>query len=154
MITFEVKGLKEMGEQLRNLPEKLARRALARAVFEGARVIRTEGRAKARVGTKTYKDWRGKTHRPGLLKKSGVMAKKMKTRDWRTTVIYGVGFSKLGWYGRFVERGKSKKHKQARHPFIAPLLEERGQEAVDALKRRLGEELGKIARETPGLVVK
>ncbi len=154
MITFEVKGLKEMGDKLAQLPGKIGRKILARAVFEGARLIRTEGRARAPVGTKTYRDWRGKVHRPGLLKKSGVMAKKLKTRDWQRTVVYGIGFSKRGYYGKWIERGKSKRHRQAARPFVVPLLESKGREVVDVFTRSLGDQLTELIKETPGLEVR
>ena len=154
MITFEVKGLKEMGDQLAKLPGKIARRALAAAVREGANVVRAQARMSAPVGTKTYKDWKGRSHRPGFLRKSGVISKKLRSKDWQTTALYGVGFSKRGYYGKWIERGKSKKHKQEAHPFVIPALEAKAEETVQAIKRRLGEELGKIVRETPGLRLK
>jgi hypothetical protein len=153
-ITFEVKGLKEMGDQLAQLPAKIARRALAVSTFAGARVIREAGRSGAPVGTKTYKDWRGRTHHPGYLRKFGVVAKKLKTKDWRNTVIYGVGFSKRGYYGKWYERGKDKKHHQAAKPWIVPLLDPMREQIVEAIKARLGEEIRKIARGIPGLTVK
>jgi HK97 gp10 family phage protein len=152
--TFEVKGLKEMGDQLAQLPGKIARRALAAAVREGANVIRTAGRQAAPVGTKTYKDWKGRIHRPGLLRKSGVITKKMRPKDWQSTVLFGVGFRGRGYYGRWVERGKSKKHRQAPHPFLVPAFEAKGEEAIQAIKRRLGEELVSIIHSTPGMRVK
>jgi HK97 gp10 family phage protein len=151
MITFEIKGLKEMGDRLAQLPGKIARRALAAAVREGAGVIRTEARQRAPVGTKIYKDYRGKTHRPGVLRKSGVIYKKLKSRNWRTTVLFGVGFSKRGYYGRWVERGKSKKHRQVAQPFVVPAFEATAEKAAEKLKDRLGRELEKIVRETPGM---
>lgn len=154
MITWEVHGLKEMGKQLEALPAKLARRALAASVREGAAVIRVRARAEAPLGIKIYKDYRGRTHRPGFLRKSGVVMKKMKTRDWRSTVLFGLGFSKRGFYGKWVERGKAKKHKQSPNPFVLPAFEATAQQAVEKLKSRLGEELAKIIRESGGMSVK
>ncbi len=153
-LTFEIKGLKEMGDKLAQLPGKIARRALAAGVRQAANLVRDAARAKAPVGTKTYKDYRGKIHRPGLLKKSGVASKKLRPREWQNTALYGIGFSKRGFYGKFVERGKSKKHKQAPNPFVVPTLEEKGPAAIEALKERLGDELAKIVREIPGLSLK
>ncbi|MCJ7564823.1 MAG: HK97 gp10 family phage protein [Candidatus Aminicenantes bacterium] len=153
-LTFEIKGLKEMGDQLAQLPGKIARRALANAVRQGANIIRDAARAKAPVGTKTYKDYRGKTHRPGLLRKSGVISKKLKTKDWQSTALYGVGFSKRAFYGKWIERGKAKKHRQAPAPFVVPTLDEKAPDVIEAIKERLGSELEKIVRETPGLSLK
>lgn len=153
-ITFEVKGLKEMGDKLAQLPGKIARRALAAATLQGANVIRTAAREAAPTGTKTYKDWRGKTHRPGTLKKFGVVSKKLRPRDWQTTALYGVGFSKRAFYGRWIERGKDKKHHQAARPFVVPRLEEKRDEIVQAIKSRLGEEILRIVAATPGLSIK
>ena len=153
-ISVEIKGLKEMSDQLAQLPGKIARRALTAAVREGVNVWRAAARARAPVGTKTYKDWRGKTHRPGLLKKSGVITKKLKVRDPQNTALFGVGFSKRSYYGKWIERGKAVKHTQAARPFVVPVLEQKGEEAVRALKKRLGEELAAIVKSTPGLSLK
>ena len=153
-LQIEIKGLKEMGDALAKLPGKIARNALAAAVREGANVVRAQARAQAPVGTKTYKDYRGKTHRPGLLKKSGVISKKLKVRDWQSTVLFGVGFSKRAFYGKWIERGKSKKHQQEAAPFVVPALEQKKEEIVGTIKKRLGEELARIANSTPGLVIK
>jgi HK97 gp10 family phage protein len=154
MITFEIKGLKEMGDELAKLPAKIARRALAAAVREGANVVRTRARATAPIGTKTYKDYRGKTHRPGLLRKSGVISKKLRPRDWQNTALFGVGFSKRGYYGRWIEWGKSKKHKYAPHPFVLPAMEQTARQVVETLKSRLGRQLEGIVRESRGLIIK
>ena len=151
---FKVTGLKEMEAQLLQLPAKVARNALAVAVNEGARVIRDAARPKAPVGTKTYKDYRGKTHHPGLLRRFGVVTKKMKARDWRTTVLYGVGFSKRGFYGKWIERGKSRKHHQAPKPFVVPLLGSLKEQVVNAIKIRLGKRLEEIIKATPGMRVR
>jgi HK97 gp10 family phage protein len=153
-ITFEVKGLKEMGDQLAQLPAKIARNALAAAVREGANVVRTDARARAPVGIKSYKDYRGKMHRPGLLKKSGVATRKLRTPDWRTTALFGVGFSKLGFYGRFIERGKNRLHHQAPQPFVVPSFEAAVTRVIDAIKARLGLEIRVIVSRIQGLIVK
>lgn len=154
MITFEVKGLKEMGDQLAELPGKIARRALAAAVRQGAIIIRDEARPHAPVGTKTYKDWRGKTHRPGLLRRSGVVYKKLRPSNWQTTALYGVGFSKLAFYGRWIERGKNRLHHYAPHPFVVPAMEASAQRAIDAVKERLHTEIEVIFTEMSGVTVK
>ena len=153
-ITFEVKGLKEMAAQLEQLPAKIARRALAAATLQGANVVRTAGREAAPVGTKTYKDYKGKIHRPGTLKRFGVVSKKLRPRDWQTTALYGVGFSKRAFYGRFYERGKNRLHHQMPRPFVVPQLEAKRDEIVQAIKNRLGEELLRIVVAIPGLIVK
>ena len=154
MITFEVKGLKEMENVLVQLPGKIARRALATAVLEGANIIRDQARASAPVGTKTYKDWKGRTHRPGLLRKRGIVSRKLRPREWQSTALYGVGFSKAGFYGRWIERGKDKKHHQVPRPFVLPLLEALKEKVVEKIKSILGRELVVIIHETPGLKIK
>jgi HK97 gp10 family phage protein len=150
--TFEVKGLKEMEDRLLQFPEKIGRNILAAATHEGARLLRDAARGKAPIGTRTYKDWKGRTHRPGYLRKFGEVTKKLKTKNWQTTVVYGVGFSKRGFYGRFIERGKSKKHHQEPRPFILPLLDPMKEQIVEAIKRRLGERMDEVIREIPGLI--
>jgi HK97 gp10 family phage protein len=153
-LTIEVKGLKEMGDQLAQLPGKIARRALTAAVREGANVVRTDARARAPLGTKSYKDYRGKMHRPGLLRKSGVATRKLRSPDWRTTALFGVGFSKLGFYGRFLERGMNKKHHYAPHPFVVPSFEAAVDRVIEAIKARLGLEIRVIISEVKGLIAK
>jgi HK97 gp10 family phage protein len=152
LFTFEVRGLREMGEQLAKLPDKIARRALAAAVREGASVIRARARETAPIGTKTYKNWQGRTHRPGLLRKSGVNMKKLKSRNWQTTVVFGVGFSKRGYYGRWIERGKSKKHHYTPHPFVVPAFKENVIQAVQAVREKLGQRIEVIFKEMKGVI--
>ena len=154
MITFEVHGLKEMGDVLTQLPGKIARRALAAATLEGANVIRDQARANAPVGTKTYKNWKGRIHRPGLLRRSGVVSRKLRPQNWESTALYGVGFSRAGFYGKWIERGMDKKHHYAPHPFVVPLLDAMKDRVVEKIKSRLGMEVAMIIQQTPGLKIK
>ena len=151
MFTYEIRGLKEMGDELSRLPGKIARRMLAASVRKGAVLIRTEARASAPIGTKTYKDYRGKTHRPGLLRKYGIVHKKLRPKNWQTTALYGIGFSKRGFYGRWVEKGKNKKHRQEPHPIIVPAMERRAIEAIEEIKNELGIQLDLLIKEIPGV---
>jgi len=154
LITFEVKGLKEMGDQLGQLPVKIARHALGQAVKAGAMVIRDAARPRAPLGTRAHKDWRGKMHRPGTLRRTGVLLKKLRTSNWQTTQLYGIGFSKIGFYGKWIERGKAKKHHYDPHPFIVPTMEENAEKAIAAIKRELGIQLWEIGGKIPGVIVK
>lgn len=155
--TFEVKGLQEMQRELMKLPEKIQRKVLHKAVREGAKVIRDLARPKAPIGTKIYRDWRGRPHAPGLLRKSGVVHKKLSLRQARRAgadSLFGVGFSKRAFYGRFVERGKGKKHHMTPRPFVVPTFEAAAHRAAEIIRDGIGRGLAAIAAELKGITVK
>lgn len=134
-ITFEVKGLKELERELLQLPDKIARRSLARAAAAGARMVRDKARENARAIGLVDK---------GRLVKS-IRVKKKKTRDWRTTQIYGIGHGGKGWYGRLYEYGfKTPVGERKHRPHIRPALDENAEQVAQAVKDRLDAEIRQI----------
>lgn len=90
-IDVEVKGLKELEESLKRLPDDLARTALAQAVFAGAKVVRDEAKRLCPVET-------------GNLRES-IRIKRKKNPGWKNaTVLYQVG------PGRSRKKGKDGKY--------------------------------------------
>lgn len=100
----EVKGFKELDEELKNLPLKLQKKAFQDAAKSGAKVIMEEARKKIPV---RVKEWEGANYGrpPGTLKRKGLSIKKAKTII-KGTILYNVFTNKkYGWYGLWVERG-------------------------------------------------
>jgi len=134
-IIFEIKGLKELEQELLKLPDKIARRALARAAAAGARIVRTGARKNARAAG---------LYDSGALVKS-IIVRKKRHANWRTTQIYGIGHRGKGWYGRLYEYGFKKPVGERRHrPHIRPALDENAERIASAVKNRLDEDIRKI----------
>lgn len=146
----EVKGLKELDEFLKQLPEQIQRRALQQATLAGARVIRDSaaGRAPMRYfppgPMKAYKS-SSKYRLPGFLRAS-VKVWRLK-KDAKGTVSYAVGARGLAFYGRFVEFGT--RFVGAR-PFLRPALDAMHLWAIEAvaavLRQKIEKEIAKQSR--------
>ncbi len=137
---FEVTGFKELERELLQFSDRLARRSLARATAEGARVVRTEARLIARaIGL----------YETGALVKS-IRVKKERTRNWRTTAVYSIGHSGKGWYGALHERGF---HPGGGDTFVQnvhlrPALDQNVHRIIDAVRIRLAKEIKVMRFET------
>ncbi len=101
-INIEVKGLKELEQTLKRLPDELAIKALASAAFAGAAVVRDEAKRLCPVDS-------------GNLRRSIRIKRKRSLRQNAAAVIYQVGpgrsgkkdgkYSVNGYYGHLVEFG-------------------------------------------------
>ena len=143
-ITFEIKGLKELEQELLKLPDKIARRCLARAAAAGARIVRDKARENAR--REFYSSAPDEKERPhtGELAKA-IRVRKKRTYNWRTTQIYGIGFLGKGWYGRLYEYGfKNPIGKRIQRATIRPALDENAEQAANAVKEQIEKEIMKI----------
>ena len=149
MADFEIKieGLDELKRELSQFPEQLQKKALDKAVRAGSRIIVKAARNKA---PKRAQQWEGMKYPnpPGTLKK-GIKAEKARRMPvyFRRDII---GFSPIAWYGALVERGhkivrkgKTIAHVAAR-PFLRPAFDENQGKVIDAMKEKLGDEIGKI----------
>lgn len=108
---FEIKGLKELDEELKNLPLKLQKKAFQDAMKEGARVIKEEvvKRVPIRV-----KEWEGANYGrpPGTLKRKGFSIMKSK-KGAKNVIGYNVvANKKYGWYAWWVEKGHQRVSKK------------------------------------------
>lgn len=145
-LEFEVKGLSELKENLKRLPQRLQEKALASAVLAGAGVIRDEARRLCPKKT-------------GRLAKS-IVAKKVRDKN-RMGVTYQVG-PKL-FYGHMVEFGTSPHEIKAKKlgkvlklsrwrnvyarviehpgapakPFLRPAFDNKFKEATEKLRQAL-----------------
>lgn len=128
-VSFEVTGFKELQKSLMQFGPRLARRSLARAVSSGAAIVRTEARLKARSQG---------LYKTGNLVKS-IRIKKLKTRDWKTTQIYGIGHSGKGWYGALFEG--LFKDPQRHRPHLRPALDENQTKIINTIRLRLEKEI-------------
>jgi len=135
LFTVDVKGLKELDDFLRTLPEQIQRKALVQATAAGARVIRDSARGRVPVGhhppIKVGKK-ATKARLPGFLRASiGTWRIKNGARG---TVTYGVGARGYAFYGKFLEFGT--KYISAR-PFLRPALDAAYLRAIDAVGKAL-----------------
>lgn len=117
-----IKGLKELDEELRNLPLKLQKKAFQDAVKSGARVIRDEVRKRTPVRTK---EWEGANYGrpPGNLKRRGFSVLKSKKPPKGIVAYNVVANKKSGWYAWWVEKGhqriSKKKFKGERYKYTS-----------------------------------
>ena len=108
---LEIKGLKELDNELKNLPLKLQKEAFQDALKEGARVIKEEIVKRTPVRTK---EWEKANYGrpPGTLKRKGFTI--MKSRKVpRDVIAYNVvANKKYGWYAWWVEKGHQRVSKK------------------------------------------
>lgn len=146
---MHVKGLRELQDALRGLPDKVATKHLRGAVLAGAKLIRDEAKAIAPVYTGKVEDGHPP---PGTLKRAISMGRSNRDRAPGKEVANvfvrqakngNVGqknvkaYSKFdAYYWRFVEFGTSK---MAARPFMRPAFEAKKEGAVEAIKQRLAD---------------
>jgi len=140
LMTMELHGFKELERELLKFSDKLARRSLARAVSSGAAIVRTKAREHARA--------RGLYDTGNLVK--SIRIRKMKTRNWRTTAIYGVYHGSKGWYGALHERGYRPGGGTTfvQNPHLRPALDENTSAVIQAIRDRLSKEIRVMRFET------
>jgi HK97 gp10 family phage protein len=153
--TFKIEGLAELGEALRELPERVARNGLRVSVYAGAKVVRDEARARA---PKAVQSLGPNQPPPGTLKRSVIMKhipelSSLTRQTFFVTVRHGKKYRKQGkkgnlsqdaWYWRFVEFGTRK---MLARPFLRPALEAKRREAGQAMKDRLSERIEMEAKK-------
>ena len=145
-----IKGAKELDDVLKQLPPYIAERVLKGSVMAGAEVVRKEAVEMAPIGSAPRKDWKGRIVQPGTLKKS---IKKFSIKDSAASVSVGVGLKKgsRGFYGRFFEFGTSK---MAARPFIRPAFDNKAQEALDVMGKKLWQGIERAAKRLAGPYLK
>ncbi len=153
-----VKGLRELSDALRQLPDRIARNALRQSVAAGAAVIRKDAQSRAPVASKPLP---AATPPPGTLKRSILIrhAKELSSLVSQTYVV-GVrhgkkyrGQGKKGnlsqdaYYWRWVEFGTVKMRAQ---PFLRPAFEANKQLAVQVIAEYLAKRIPQEAANLPG----
>jgi HK97 gp10 family phage protein len=150
------KGLKELQQALKELPERVAKNVLRGSVGAGAAVIRKEAVSKAPV----YQEQVQAGHPPvGTLKKA-IYQKQIYELSNQVKQTFFVGvrhgkkFKKKGntktplpdaYYASWIEFGTSK---MSARPFLRPAFEGKKTEAVEAirayLEKRIPDEVAKL----------
>jgi len=144
--TVEIKGLRELDNNLKQLPLKIQKKVLGQAARAGATVIRKEAR-------KNIKSLPEKT---GNLRKSITIVKNRRSQPHNP--IFTIGPSGKGWYGHLVEygfcatgpkkkgltyresRGRAKKfgkHTPGR-PWFRPAFDTTVKKVIEQMGKRLG----------------
>lgn len=146
-VEVQVKGLKELADALKQMPEKLAGQALGASVKAGADLIKNQAQANARAA---FKDASGATE------KSIVSYRKKGSTQTDITYQVGVtlqkrwprpGGKKLpAYWWRFKEFGTRK---MPATPFLRPAWDGRSGEALAMIKRMLEKAVEVAATQVP-----
>lgn len=150
LTTVDIKGLKELDDLLKSLPEQIQRKALAQANLAGATVLKEEAKSRVPVRSdppgpiKVGKN-ASKARLPGFLKAS-IKAWRIK-KGAKGSVTHGVGTRGMAFYGKFLEFGT--KYISPR-PFLRPALDAAYLKAIDAvaavLRTKIEKEIVKQAK--------
>lgn len=159
MIEFKVNGFADLEKALRDLPDKIAKKAMASASMAGARVLANAVKDSAPVASHIHwrYDYRRKARgggRKGKIEKFlvypgnikfNVRVKRARTSGGQFEAMYSVGPMKRGgtpstdpFYWRFVEFGTSK---MAARPFLRPAFDAKRNEIIEAMRARLAERI-------------
>lgn len=149
MITGKISGAKEMEEVLNQLPDYIAKRVSVGALMSAAEVIREQAAQNAPVGKTIHKDRKGNMLLPGTLKAS---IRKWRIKDKDTThsaaVAVGLPRNSIAWYGRLIEFGWSGD--PAGEPWLRPAFDEKKQQALNTLGKKLGDGIERAAKKLAG----
>lgn len=146
----EVKGLKELDRQLKQLEPKLAKKVMRKAVSAGAEVIRKEARQLA-------------ARFSSFVSKNIIKSIKRK----KSVVIARIGPSEKAFIGLFFEFGtfgsrteplaRARTGKAARtfaagarglrpQPFLRPAFDTKGRRAISVMREKIASELKRLVR--------
>jgi HK97 gp10 family phage protein len=153
-----VKGLRELSDALRQLPDRIARNALRQSVAAGAAVIRKDAQSRAPVASSPLPSGGPP---PGTLKRSVVTryARELSNQVSQTYTVgvrHGKKYRKQGkkgtlsqdaYYWRWVEFGTVKMRAQ---PFLRPAFEANKQLAVQVIAQYLAKRIPEEAATLPG----
>lgn len=148
----QVTGLKELERSLSQLQTKVAKKALEIAIKSGTKVVLTEAKLRAPMGSTPHKF---KERGSVITVKAGNLRKSLKQRVYRGqratmgNIQSIIPLDGRAFYGKFQEWGwKTKSGKYiAPQRFLGPAWEAKKQEALNQLSQRLGEEVEKAAQE-------
>lgn len=131
----QILGASALDKVLGQLPRRIEEQTVLKALREGAKPIVRD--AKKRVRKRTGKLARAITVRKGSRRRTakggGQLVIGFKKPESRRAHLEEFGTSKM-----------------AAHPFVRPAIEAQGSAAIDAIGRRLGEEIDKAASKLAG----
>jgi HK97 gp10 family phage protein len=150
MVRAEVKGLKELGNKLKELSTKEALKIAKSATGGAAQVIKKKAKAKAVVAEKAYivrqnKGDAGILVQPGNVPKN-IIAKKIKSNLTSEHIVAVRAKRKDGYaqrVGILIEFGTVK---QAPRPFMRPALYNGKNEAIEVMKKRISDGIKKATK--------
>lgn len=122
-VSFELKGMKELDEALRGLPEDLQRKALEAATREGAKIVLAEAQQTSQFSDRT-----------GNLRKS-LKVKLNREAKQAGGFSYHIGADARGFYGYFIEKGFTATGPRGTSGFET-YTDRRGRKRVRALAKR------------------
>jgi HK97 gp10 family phage protein len=144
---LHLKGFEELERGLNALPAAIASKIARQSMLKGARVIQREAKLRAPVriegGVRRFKKG-GKGRLPGYLRASIVARLK---RVPGAGITYAIGWTKLAFYGAFIEFGTRR---QAARPFLRPAADSKFAEAVQTIGADLGPKIEREARKLFG----
>lgn len=152
-VTIHVDGLRELERKLLDLPDKVNRRVLAKAVSNGAALVRDEMRTLAPLYTGPVSTGHPP---PGTLKKAVFMSHSRTSHLGYEAFVVGVRHGKQrqhvgkgdknmdAYYFRFVEFGTVK---MPARPFMRPAFDHKKAAALEAIKTGLAEGIAAAAKE-------
>lgn len=143
---INIKGFKELDEELARLPLKLQKQMLGKVVRAGAAVVQKEAKT---LAPKRIKEWEGMKYKnpSGTLKRGIIVRRKKKEKgDLLTYEVTLKSGKKYGasdaWYGRLVEMGhwfsgkvRGRRLKWvAPKPFMRPAFANSTQKVINAMR--------------------
>lgn len=157
-ITGKITGLRQADDALRQMPVRVARRAVQSALGAGGAVIRDEARRRAPIG-------KGRPHpKYGRLRRQIRVTVLRRAKGWRAVVHIGRAF-----WGVWLERGRSaftikrkrvlsdgqrffgtKVRATPARPFFRPAFDTKKLAALRRIAERLGENIAKEAARLGG----
>jgi HK97 gp10 family phage protein len=145
MATIEVKvdGLKELQDDLLQLPVKIGERTLQRALTSAALPIVREAQDKIPIAHQSYKLYGGDSADPGWLRQQ-IVRKKVKNSNNSAEVVVTIKQQKESYFWRFIEFGTSK---LPAHPFLRPAFESKQKEALDRFIDKLTDGIAKAVEK-------
>ena len=165
-VSFEVRGLKELEEALKEIGNSAAGKALFSSLMAAGLPIQKTAQSLAPKADHAYyryskggKKLGGgavsaksrKLVQPGTLRKS-IRRKRLKSDRGETGAEISISWRGVAFYGDFYERGTSR---QAAKPFLRPAFDAKKEEALTIFKEKLAanneKQRAKIAARTAGL---
>ena len=152
-IDIEVKGLKEVEQFLKTLPDEVSRKMLYGALMGGAKPIMHQAKQNvvANFGnsarfTHTLEESlvRGRTRKTGLAARVDVKIRKGKVKDRMVKAGVIKPHGDDAFYGRFLEFGTSK---MPAYPFLKPAADAKAGESIKRFNGTLMKRMAKWCKE-------
>jgi HK97 gp10 family phage protein len=144
---WKIEGLRELGEALKQFPEKIAGKIMRAAVSSGAAVVRDDAKARAPVDTGEMRlDIQMKHAKGG---NAYQQAYEVYVRSGKRSRLAGKrrNIDRDSYYWRFVEFGTVKMTKR---PFMRPAFEAKKYAAAEEIRRILAAAVPQVVAMLPG----